>query len=176
MLQISELTSEYIEPLIQYWLTADSNYLFRMGVDLQKMPSEIDWRNMLNEQIEASYEMKKAYALIWLFDDKPIGHSNINKIEFGNHAFMHLHSWYSENRNKNYGYEFMKLCIPQYFEKFNLKTLYCEPKKENIAPNRMMQKLNFSFVHEYFGIPGWLNYEQNVNVWKLDVDTLNNKN
>ena len=54
-----------------------------------------------------------------------------------------------------------------YFERFNLKKLVCEPWAENLAPNRVLEKLGFAFVRRYRTTPGVIAYEQDVNRYEL---------
>jgi RimJ/RimL family protein N-acetyltransferase len=138
-----------------------------MGVDLNKMPGRDEWKQMLTEQLSQSYEEKKSYCIIWQVDNKPVGHSNINKIIFGEEAYMHLHIWYPDIRKKSFGTTFIKMTLPWFFEKYKLKKLYCEPYALNPAPNKILEKVGFEFVKEYVTTPGWLNFEQPVKLWVM---------
>jgi RimJ/RimL family protein N-acetyltransferase len=138
-----------------------------MGVDLSKLPSREEWYQMLQAQIDLPYNEKKSYCIIWEVDHIPVGHSNINKIKFGEEAYMHLHLWTAGTRKKGAGSELVKLTLPFFFRNFDLKYLYCEPYALNPAPNRTLEKTGFEFVKEYLTVPGWLNFEQKVNLWQL---------
>lgn len=65
------------------------------------------------------------------------------------------------------GAHFVKLTIPFYFNNFHLQTLYCEPYALNPAPNKTLPKAGFEFVKDYVCVPGWLNFEQMVNLWQM---------
>lgn len=138
-----------------------------MGVDLAKLPSEKQLREMLMSQMETSLERKQSYALIWEFHGSAIGHCNVNQIEFGKQAFMHLHLWNSEQRQRGLGTHFIKKSLPFFFEKLELDLLYCEPYALNEAPNKTLERLGFQFVKSHTTIPGSLNFEQEVNRWSL---------
>lgn len=166
-LSVRYLTKADIDPLVAYWLNASPEFLVGMGVDVQKMPSEAEWRQMLEEQLSQAVPDKKSYGMIWLLDGEPVGHSNINKIQFGKEAYMHLHLWRKDIRQKGIGPQFVRLCIPAFFENYQLQTLYCEPYALNPAPNKVMERLGFHFEKSYVTIPGWLNFEQDVNLWSL---------
>jgi RimJ/RimL family protein N-acetyltransferase len=170
MLSVREIQLKDIEPLSNYWLNADPEFMKGMGVDLSKMPPRKEWEQMLLDQINTPIPQKKSYAIIWEENGIAIGHSNISKISFGKGAYMHLHLWGNVSRKKGIGTEFVILTLPFYFEKFQLKTLYCEPYALNPAPNKTMEKLGFKFLRSYIGIPGWLNFEQEVNVWELSLE------
>ncbi len=167
-LTVRELTHDNIPHLINYWLTADKPFLEGMGVDTAKMPSRQQWLDVLNEQLSAPLQEKKSYCIIWLLDGEPVGHSNINKIVFGEEAYMHLHLWKSDKRKQGMGLNFVKMTIPYFFKNFGLKTLYCEPYAHNEAPNRTLQKAGFEFVKQFTTTPGWLNFEQEVKLWRMN--------
>jgi len=173
-LSVREIQHSDIDALVRYWLRADDAFLEGMGVDVKKMPGRDAWVNMLTDQISKPYEEKQSYCIIWLADGIPTGHSNINKIVFGEEAYMHLHLWNSNVRKRGMGTELVKMTIPFYFDHFKLKRLYCEPYALNAAPNKTLEKAGFTFIKEYTTIPGWLNFEQPVNLWVLERDQLRN--
>jgi RimJ/RimL family protein N-acetyltransferase len=156
--------------LIDYWLSADESFLKSMGADIQKIPPREAWANMLTEQVNTKLTEKKSYCIIWLNDGQPIGHSNASDIIFGDEAHMHLHLWKNEFRKKGMGTALVKLTLPYFFNDLQLKTLYCEPYALNPAPNKILEKTGFHFIKEYTTVPGWLNFEQPVRMWKLTAD------
>jgi RimJ/RimL family protein N-acetyltransferase len=169
-LSVREIRHNDIEPLSDYWFKSDPEFLVSMGVDLSKMPTRDEWKQMLTEQISQSYKEKKSYCIIWLVNDEPIGHSNVNRIIFGEEAYMHLHIWKKDNRTKGLGLQFVKMTLPWFFEKMELQKLCCEPYSLNPAPNKTMEKLRFEFIKEYITVPGWINFEQPVKHWELSYE------
>jgi len=153
--------------IVNYFWNTDADILYLMGADPNKFPPKEEWEKLIINQLELPYDQKEFYYIIWLLDDLPIGHSSINKINFGESAYMHLHVWDISKRKSGLGYEFLKLSIPIYFEKFNLKQLICEPNTKNIAPNQTLKKVGFEFIKEYDTVPGWINYYQTVNRYIL---------
>lgn len=166
-LTVREIQYSDIEPLSDYWFKSDPDFLSRMGVDLSKMPTREEWKQMLIEQISQSYEEKKSYCIMWLLDGEPVGHSNLNRIVFGEEAFMHLHIWKAVNRTKGMGSQFVKVTLPYFFQNMKLKKICCEPYALNPAPNKTMEKLGFEFIKEYITVPGFINFEQPVKHWEL---------
>ena len=167
ILSVREIQPDDIEHICRYWLDSEPGYLESMGVDLKKLPTRENLTNMLSQQINAPYNQKASYALIWLIDRVPCGHSNVNPITFGESAFMHLHLWKPDHRQKGIGTRLVQLSLPYFFENLDLKELYCEPYALNPAPNKTLQKVGFTFVKRYKTIPGSLNFEQEVNRWML---------
>ena len=59
VISVREITKDDIEPLINYWTSADDIFLTGMGVDLNKMPGKDAWQQMLSEQLSQPYNQKK---------------------------------------------------------------------------------------------------------------------
>jgi RimJ/RimL family protein N-acetyltransferase len=167
---VREIQERDISLIIDYWLNADKLFLLNMGVDINKMPSKEEWQNMLLAQISQPYENKNSYCIIWQVNGTPVGHSNVNKIVFREEAYMHLHLWKNEFRKTGFGTELVSMTLPYFFENLNLKKLYCEPYALNPAPNKTLKKTGFEFVKEYITTPGFLNFEQKVNLWELSYE------
>jgi RimJ/RimL family protein N-acetyltransferase len=170
ILSVREMQQRDIESIANYFLHADSTFLINMGVDLAKVPARDEWVKMLSEQLRQSYKEKRSYCIIWQVDNKSIGHSNVNKIIFGEEAYMHLHIWTGDVRKKGIGTELVKKTLPYYFKNLKLKKLYCEPNAFNAAPNKTLEKVGFQFVKNHVTTPGWLNFEQPVNLWELSYE------
>ena len=173
-IKVREIELKDIDLIADYWLESESDFLIGMGVDLNKLPTRSGLQKMLTEQINTSLTNKKSFALIWELDGKPIGHSNINGIEFGKQATMHLHLWKSKNRKQGIGTELIRKSIPFYFENFKIEKIICEPYALNPAPNKTLEKIGFEFIKKYRTIPGSLNFEQDVNRWELTKEQFEN--
>lgn len=169
MLTVREMRSEDVELICDYWTNTDHDAMRAMGVDVQKIYSREKLYAVLGEQLHQSYTEKQAYCIIWESDGKAIGHCNVNKILYGEEAYMHLHLWNSDQRKKGMGSELVKLSTPLFFRNLQLKKLICEPYKLNPAPNKTLPKAGFSFVKSYTCTPGWVNFEQEVNRWELSA-------
>lgn len=166
--QVREIRLEEISLIADYWEQASSEHLLGMGADPTKMPPRDHFLTMLSGQLALPYDQKAALALIWLLEGQPVGHCNVNQIEFGEQASMHLHLWKPISRHRGLGTELVRKSIPIFFEKLNLKHLLCEPYALNPAPNKTLPKVGFTFVKRYTTIPGSINFEQEVNQWKLE--------
>lgn len=156
-----------IDLIADYWLKSDPDFMIQMGVDLDKLPSREEFTEMLTQQIGKPLTEKKAYALIWEMNGKPIGHSNVNGIEFGQEATMHLHIWQSPHRQKGNGTRLLRKSLPFYFDNLALETLICEPYALNPGPNKTLENIGFEWIKRYTTIPGSINFEQEVNRWEL---------
>jgi len=166
-LSVREIETKDIDLIADYWVNSDPDFMVGMGVDLSKLPTREGVHEMLNQQIQTPIQEKEAYALIWEINGKQVGHSNVNKINFGIEAYMHLHMWNNENRSKGAGTELAKRSLPYYFQKLKLQNLYCEPYALNPAPTKTLERVGFEFEKKYVTIPGPISFEQEVNRWKM---------
>ncbi|MDF2437503.1 MAG: hypothetical protein K0Q95_1879 [Bacteroidota bacterium] len=171
-LSVRELTETDISLIADYWLTADSSFLEGMGVDLNKLPSRGELSNMLLMQLQTPLVHKRSFCMIWELNGNPVGHSNVNPMQFGEEATMHLHLWKNAERKRGMGSELVRLTLPHFFEKLQLKKLISEPYALNPAPNKTLEKVGFEFVKEYITIPGSLNFEQPVKRWEMTLEHL----
>ena len=167
---VRELQNTDIEHITNYWLGSPDGHLVGMGVDLSKLPTKEDMTAMLLSQLEKSNPEKQSYCIIWEVDGKSVGHCNINQIKFGEQAYMHLHLWKPNLRQKGDGLKLLKMTLPFFFKNYKLKNLFCEPYALNPAPNKTLEKIGFNFVKKHTTIPGSLNFEQEVNLWVLSFE------
>ena len=165
--QVRELGPHDVDRVINYFLQADQDFIRGMGADPEKLPKLDDWRRIMLDDLDRSLVHKHFYYLIWELAGCPIGHSNINQIVFGQEAYMHLHLWQPEKRQSGHGTYFIRESIGRYFENFELQNLFCQPYALNPAPNKILAKIGFEFVKQYDTIPGWINFHQTVNRWRL---------
>jgi len=158
---------EEYELMLDYFYSADDPFLRGMGVDRLKLPQRDKWLDALLVDHEKPDKERDRFYLVWIFRGQRVGHSSINNIVPQTEAFIHLHLWNSKFRKAGLGTEFVRRSASFYFERFNLRKLVCEPWAGNVAPNRVLEKLGFTFVRQYRTIPGVIAYEQDVNRYEL---------
>lgn len=166
-LEVREMIQKDSEYFVDYWQNSTPQFLTSMGVDITKRPTKQQLLDLTSSQLAVPLNKKKTYFLTWLNQSIPIGCSNLNQIIFGESAYMHIHLYQQNDRQKGLGTEFIVKSIPYYFENLKLKVLYCEPYALNPAPNKTLEKIGFKFVKQYETIPGASNFEQLVNLWKM---------
>lgn len=166
-LEVREIKETDIASIIGYFLNAEVDFLRGMGVDQTKLPTKDVWAELILSEYHKPLQEKQFYYLIWEVDGMAVGHSNINKIEFGQSGYMHLHLWDSRSRKQGIGTDLIKLSIPHYFEKFELQSLFCEPYAHNPGPNKVLGKTGFYLNKTYDTTPGWINFHQTVNSYEL---------
>ncbi len=166
-LSARELRQSDVNLIADYWSQSTPDHLIGMGVDLKKLPARSDLVSLLSGQLGLSPEDRQSSCTIWEVDSQPVGHCNVNSIEFGEKAHMHLHLWRPELRFRGTGVSLVRMSLPFFFERLQLKDLYCEPISGNRAPNRVLEKVGFDFIRTYKTVPGPINFEQDVNRWHL---------
>ena len=152
--------------MVDYFLKADDLLLDRMGVDPERLPDRAEWIGLVEDDFERPMSERKYLYMVGVMGGKPIGHCNVNKIIFGQEAYMHLHLWDAGNRQTGLGTSMVGQSLPVFCESLELPVVFCEPKADNPAPNRTLAAVGFELVDTYVTTPGWLNYEQTVNRWR----------
>jgi len=169
-LSVRPLEEQDITHIVNYWTQSDESFLTSMGVDLSLLPQPEQLQALLDKQLQTPLPEKNAYCLIWLADGKPIGHCNTNPTIFGHSAYMHLHIWNPQHRNKGIGAHLLRMTIPYFFNDLQLQILYSEPYSLNPAPHKALASASFQLEKEYITTPGSLSFEQEVRRWVITKD------
>jgi RimJ/RimL family protein N-acetyltransferase len=156
--------------VINYFLKADHQFLNSLGVDPEKLPAYDEWHRVFEQDFGRPLENRRFFYVLWEIDGQPVGHSNISDIVYGQEAYMHLHVWHPAKRKQGNGSYFVRESIKTYFRTFNLQTLFCQPYSLNPAPNKTLAKVEFEFLGTYEITPGWINFQQSINKWRLTRD------
>ncbi|MCW5589908.1 MAG: GNAT family N-acetyltransferase [Legionellales bacterium] len=151
--------------VIRYFLNTDRETLKKRGINWKQLPSFDEWHSYMLLEYEKPLSEKNFFCLSWYYDHALIGHSCIDNIEFGKQAFAHLHIWKPELRHKKLGRSLFWLSVQYYVEHFSLESLYCQPKADNVAPNKLLRTLDFMHVKNYKTIPHPICNEQYVNLY-----------
>lgn len=158
-----------IPHIADYWLCSDKSFLWGMGVDLSKLPARKDLSDMLLNQLALPDEHKASLAMILEIDGEPAGHCNVNEIQYGIQAKMHLHIWNADKRRSGMGRFMVESSLPVFFRRLKLQRVISEPYAMNPAPAKTLKKAGFTFIKRYTTIPGSLNFEQEVNRYQLTL-------
>lgn len=166
-IRVREMSETDIILIADYWLSAEDGYLIALGVDLNKLPTREALLQMLKAQLQLPDREKASLAMILEVGGVPLGHCNVNEIEFGQRAKMHLHLWAAAQRRQGLGTRMVQLSLPVFFGRLQLQEIICEPYAHNPAPNSTLRRLGFDFVKTHITTPGSLNFEQEVNRYRL---------
>jgi len=167
-LTVREMTAAETDLIVEYFLGSTPEHLEMLGVDPTRFPPAASWRERLRREIALPIEQRSLVLVLWLSDDQPIGFSTSDKIVYGEQANMHLHVIDPERRQQGAGAECVRRSVDLYFEKLQLKRLFCEPHAFNVAPNRTLQKAGFKYLKTHMTVPGPLNFHQAVTRWVIE--------
>lgn len=171
-LSVREMSLSETPVRIDYFLDAPDDYLLKLGVDRNALPSRADWLSFYEEDHRRPIRERTNYSLIWELDAKTVGFSTTDRIAFGEEAFMHLHILDPSLRRQGLGVEFVGLSVRRYFEVLELQRLYCEPNAFNVAPNRTLQRAGFRYLFTHEAQPSPINYPQITTRWVIKRDDL----
>jgi RimJ/RimL family protein N-acetyltransferase len=158
--------------MVEYFLSAPEPFLRGMGVDPHKLPARAAWLERLLPDLTRPDRQKRTFYLGWDRDGVRVGHCNVNPLLYGEHAGVHLHLWDARAHGAGLGTELLRRSIRVFFQRFELRSLYCEPFAENPAPNRVVTKVGFRLLKRYRTSPGLINFEQDVNRYVIDRSAL----
>ena len=167
-LSVRPMPLEETGMIIDYFYNATPEFLENMGVDPTRLPERGNWRERYERDYAQPIERRRSFMVLWELERRAIGFSSVDKIKFGNEAFMHLHVTDAALREAGHGAECVRRTVAIYFETFKLQRLFCEPNAFNVAPNRTMQKAGFRYVKTHMTVPGVLNYHQAVTRWVME--------
>jgi RimJ/RimL family protein N-acetyltransferase len=145
-LTVHPLGREDFAGFIAYFARASKADAERMGLAIDRVPSPNDMRSDLEAMIATPVDRLRSFVLAWCLDGKTIGHSSLKDIVLGEFGSIHLHMWRADLRGKGYGPRLFCLSALDFYQRFNLKRIICEPKADNPMANRMLQKLGFPLV------------------------------
>lgn len=169
-LTVRPLRSEDFEGFIAYFTGVSKGDAERMGLAIDRVPSAAQLRSDLETMITAPVDRLRSFVLAWCVDDQTIGHSSLKDIVPGDFGSMHLHMWRADLRGKGYGPRLFCLSALVFYERFNLKTIICEPKADNPIPNRLLQKIGFPLVLTHVGASSDLAFVCELNRYEIVRD------
>jgi RimJ/RimL family protein N-acetyltransferase len=145
-LTVRPLATEDFDGYIAYFTRISKADAQRMGLAIDRVPSPTRLQSDLEAMIAAPLDRPGSFVLVWCVDGKTIGHSSLKDIVRGDFGSIHLHMWRADLRGKGYGPRLFCLSALDFYERFNLKRIICEPKADNPMANRMLKKIGFPLV------------------------------
>jgi [ribosomal protein S5]-alanine N-acetyltransferase len=152
----SQLSIRPMEPtdiphIVNYWTNADPADFVRMGVDVTRVPPAEQLQRQLLTLCDSNPQAVNSFYLIWIASGKPLGYASLKSIVRGERGDMHLHMWDQSGRGRGYGAVFFCLSAIDFYNRFNLQAIVCEPRAANPMPNRMVQRIGFPLQRTYWG-------------------------
>ena len=170
-LGVRPMRTEDVPALVRYWTEASRADLDRMGVDVAKVPHGAELTSSLAALCLEPPRAARAFYLVWEVDGVPVGHAGLKNIRYGDSADMHLHIWDAAARGRGFGARLFALSALDFYERFALNRIVCEPSAENPMPNRMLQKSGYALVGSRVGASSELSAIGRLNVYAIDRET-----
>lgn len=145
-LTVRPLATKDLDGYIDYFTRPSKADAERMGLAIDRVPSATRLRSDLQAMIAAPVNHFRSFVLAWCVDGRAIGHSSLKEIVPGDFGSIHLHMWRADLRGKGYGPRLFCLSVLDFYERFSLKRMICEPKADNPMPNRTLKKIGFPLV------------------------------
>ncbi|HEV2841668.1 MAG TPA: hypothetical protein VGW39_10115 [Chthoniobacterales bacterium] len=123
----------------------------RIGLAVDRLPPAGKMAADLAASLAEPIEQVRSFMLAWCVDGAVIGHSSVKDIVMGQSGRMHLHMWRTDLRGKGHGPRLFCLSALDFYERFDLQSIMCEPKADNPRPNRMLSKIGFPLLKTYVG-------------------------
>jgi trans-aconitate methyltransferase/RimJ/RimL family protein N-acetyltransferase len=166
-LKIRPWVQDDIPDIVRYWTTLSNADAERMGCDLSRFPSSEEYTRILEEQLQASPERATAFYSMWVVNGDTIGFASLKNIHFGIRGEMHLHIWNADQRGRGTGGRLFCLSAIDFFERFRVSEIICEPGATNPYPNRMLQKIGFPLMGSRVGRSSELSKELPLNTYTI---------
>jgi RimJ/RimL family protein N-acetyltransferase len=145
-LTVRPLAWEDFDGYIAYFTQASKADAERMGLAIDRVPSASRMRSDLEAMIATPLDRLRGFVLAWCLDGTTIGHSSLKDIVPGDFGSIHLHMWRVDLRGRGYGPRLFCLSVLDFYERFHLKRMICEPKADHPMANRMLKKIGFPLV------------------------------
>src|SRR5215467_6850344 len=169
-LTVRPLAREDFDGFIAYFTRASQADAERMGLAIDKVPSPAQLRSDLEAMIATPVDRLRSFVLAWCIDGKTVGHSSLKDIVWGDVGSMHLHMWRADLRGKGYGPRLFCLSALDFYDRFNLKRIMCEPKADNPMANRMLQRIGFPLVLTHVAASSELSVVCELNRYEIPRD------
>ena len=158
---------EDIPNIVQYWMSISNADAERMGCDLSRFPSAQEYARTLGEQLRSATETATAFYSMWVVNGDTIGFASLKNIRFGIRGEMHLHMWDPNHRGKGLGGRLFCMSAIDFFDRYKVREIVCEPGASNPFPNRMLQKVGFPLTGSRVGRSSELSKELLLNTYSI---------
>lgn len=150
-LTVRPLSATDFDGFINYWRGLSRREIETMGVAIGRMPSATRMRSDLKRMLTARDNNLRAFVLAWCVNGEAIGHSSLKDIVRGDSGSIHLHMWRADLRGKGHGSHLFCLAVVDFYKRFKLRRMICEPKADNLAANRLLRRIGFPFIFTRVG-------------------------
>ncbi len=147
---VRDFEIEDIPHVLKYWFHSPLGFIESMGVDLTKLPKELEMKENLTKRLHlnSTLKMSKLNALAILHKGQPIGFHTLVPFKEGEFGIFHAHIWQTALRQKGIGfYSYPKAC-KVFIERFNLQKILFKTPIQNIGAIKVKEKLGIRCIGE----------------------------
>lgn len=167
VLRVRDVSQADIALLNAYWTNLTPSDVKRLSLDRDRLSTRLLDVDAVDTLTRLSPVERLHDLLIWELNATAVGMSSIRNIRYGEYGEIHLHMIVSEHRRSGYGQRFFALSLQEFFRRFELKVIACEPSSKNPGPNRLLRKLGFTVARTYRTVPSDVNLEHEVNRYEI---------
>jgi RimJ/RimL family protein N-acetyltransferase len=145
-IKIRELQASDIDGIIAYFHFLSAADLAQIGIDDASLKREDDWKNWFEQNLYQSLNKLAAYFLVWELDEVMVGFTFVDRIVYGEDAYLYMYLIKPQLRKSGYGQKLLQQSIKTLFDQFKFDQLYCESSAINTQAQRALQACGFKYV------------------------------
>jgi len=136
---LSDLLSEDIPAIVEYWTKSPQEFLEFMGIDRGRLGGVAEITARLSQAIRTGDEKQKNIALGITLDERLVGYTLLNRYS-REENYSHWHIAVPDLRAKGISTALYPLRIKTYFEVAPIARLIHQTRTRNVAVNRMLDR------------------------------------
>jgi RimJ/RimL family protein N-acetyltransferase len=150
LITLRDLQPSDVKYILDYWYRSPPGFVEARGVDLAKLPLEVDMRKSLEDRITAnqSLSISKMVALVFTYGGEAIGFHTMFPLTEGDSGVFHAHIWKPEMRGRGIGMHTYPRACRIYFDRFQLKRILFKTPVQNTSAIRVKEKLGIRTIGE----------------------------
>lgn len=175
LISVRDIQESDIPLLLDYWFRSPPGFIEGMGVDLAKMPTELEMRGNVTKRIRDNrvLPVSKLPILVITYDAKPIGVHNINPLIEADYGIFHAHIWNPTYRRQGLGLRSYPKACRLFMERFELKRILFKTPLQNTGSIRVKEKLGIRCIGEETVGFGIIKDGTRTKVFELNREELN---
>jgi hypothetical protein len=110
-----------------YWIGQAASDIGRLFLDPARIPARLVSPDTVETLGALPYRDRTSDLLIWELNGEAAGMSSLRNIRYGVSGEIHLHMIEARFRRRGYGHRFFVLSLQEFFRRFELNKIVCEP-------------------------------------------------
>jgi hypothetical protein len=167
VLRVRDVSRADVALVNAYWTSQTPADVERLRLDPDLIPTRLLDAGAVDALIGRPPVERAHDLLIWELNATAVGMSSIRNVRYGDYGEIHLHMIVPERRRSGYGQRFFAMSLREFFRRFDLRMIACEPSSRNPGPNRLLRRLGFTVARTYRTVPSDINREHEVNRYEI---------